>query len=277
MLLAQGKIIVVTGASSGLGRAVAVEAGKRGARVALISRRKEILETLRNSIISNGGMALALPLDIGDPKAVNAAYAKIETTWRKMDVLINAAGTVEPIKRLQNADDDKLVESVRSNILGLYLNSREALKRMLNQTDGGTIINITSGAATHEYIGWSAYCSQKAAVDMFTKTVAQEVEHNLIRIAAISPGPFESKLQETIRKSAEFQFPAKAKFVKLHKSGKMPSAEDVAPTILDISLSDWPELSGRIDDLRSEDFQRLCVQHSISIPKSIRKVTVYSE
>lgn len=276
MLLAQGKTIIITGASSGLGRAAAVEAGRRGARVALIARRKGPLETLRNSINSNGGTAMAFPINVGDPEAVNWAYAKIEADWRRMDVLINAAGTIEPVKRLQNTDDDKLVNSVTTNILGVYLNSREALKRMLNQGDG-TIINITSNAAQKRYIGWSVYCSQKAAVDMFTRTVALEVEHKLIRIASISPGPFESKSQEIIRASAEFQFPSKEKFLKLQKSGRLPKVEEVAPTMLDISLTEWPELSGMVDDIRNEDFQRLCLAHGVSIPSSIRKVANYSE
>jgi NAD(P)-dependent dehydrogenase (short-subunit alcohol dehydrogenase family) len=272
MLLPQGKVIVVTGASAGLGRSIAVEAGRRGARVALIARRKNVLEKLRNTIKSDGGKAIAVATDVGNPQTVNRAFAKIMSEWSQVDILFNIAGIAEPFKRLQYITDTEFAASLNTNVLGVYLATREAVKRMLAQDTGGTIINITSGAAKKPYIGWSCYGSQKAAVDIFTRTVALETEHTFVRIAAISPGPFESRMQEILRGTEEYQFPAKDKFIKLYKNKQLPHSDTIAPMFLDIALSNWPELSGMVEDIRSEQFQKECLKHRIRIPDEIRKV-----
>jgi len=272
MLLAQGKIIVITGASAGLGRCLAIEAGRRRARVVLLSRRKNALETLRNSINANGGDAISFAIDVGNPDSVIKVFSKIESRWGRIDILFNVAGIIEPIKRLEHISNAELEASLNTNVLGVYLVTRETIKRMLAKREEGTIINITSGAAGKPYVGWSCYCSQKAALDMFTRTVAVEVEHKLIRIAAISPGPFESHMQEVIRNSAEYQFPSKEKFVKLYKRGKLPEPKIIAPILLDISLTDWPELSGMVNDIRSDDFQNQCREHGVVIPDAIARI-----
>jgi NAD(P)-dependent dehydrogenase (short-subunit alcohol dehydrogenase family) len=270
MLLAQNKVIVITGASAGLGRALATESARRGARVVLLARRKNVLEGLRNSISDNGGNVIAFPIDIGTPDSVIKAFSMIESRWGRIDILFNVAAVVEPVKRLEHISNAELETSLHTNVLGLYLVTRETLKRMLAKREG-TIINITSSAAQRPYVGWSNYCSQKAAVDMFTKTVALEVEHKLIRVAAISPGPFESRMQEVIRNSAEYQFPSKEKFVRLHKTGKLPGPDVIAPVLLDISFTDWPELSGMVTDIRSEKFQIQCQKHGVVFPEKIIK------
>jgi len=275
MLLAQNKVIVISGASSGLGRALAIDAAQRGARVVIIARRRNTLERLRNTINDDGGNVIAFPIDISSPDAVIKAFSSIESLWGRIDILFNAAGTAEPIKRLEHVSNAELEQSLRTNVLGLYLITRETVKRMLAKREG-TIINLTSGAGQKPYVGWSCYCSQKAAVDMFTKTVALELEHKLIRIAAISPGPFESRMQEVIRNTAEFQFPAKEKFVQLLQKNKLPSPETIAPVLLDVSLTDWPELSGMVTDLRSEDFQLMCQKHGVKFPEIIARKNLYA-
>jgi len=276
MLLAQNKVIVITGASAGLGRALATEAARRGARVALMARRKSTLEGLRNSINDNGGNVIAFPIDIGIPDSVIKAFTTIESKWGRIDILFNVAATVEPLKRLEHISNAELETSLLTNVMGLYLVTRETLKRMLAKRKG-TIINITSSAAQNPYVGWSNYCSQKAAVDMFTRTVALETEHQLIRIAAISPGPFESRMQEIIRSTTDYQFPSKEKFVKLHEKGKLPNPEDIAPVMLDISLTDWPELSGMVIDIRTEKFQKQCIKHGVVFPEKIIKKSIIAQ
>jgi NAD(P)-dependent dehydrogenase (short-subunit alcohol dehydrogenase family) len=268
-LWAKGKVIVVTGASSGLGRALAMEAGRRAARVALLARRRELLDQLSKEISDGPGEAMALPADITEPDAVRKAFDRIKHNWGRIDILFNAAGVVQPVKRLESINDNEFITSLNINVLGIYIATRETVRHMLKQESGGTIINISSGAAVRPYVGWSMYGSQKAAVDMFTRIIALELENSPIRIAAVSPGPFESPMQEVLRAASDHDFPARDKFIGLYQSGELPTPELIAPMMLDISLTDWPELAGRVEDIRDAGFQDECVRHGVEIPEKL--------
>jgi NAD(P)-dependent dehydrogenase (short-subunit alcohol dehydrogenase family) len=261
----KNNVIIITGASSGLGRSLALDAGRRGARVGILARRAYLLEEIKDTIISAGGQCVALPTDVGDPDSVSAAFARIDSTFGRVDILFNCAAVVEPVSPLSEAPVESLLTALKTNVFGIYLTTRQVLPRMQNQNGLGTIINITSGAGSNPYAGWSAYCSQKAAVDMLTRCVALEVADMPIRVAAISPGPFESSMQQIIRKAEIKAFPARDKFVKLHREGRLADPETFAKIILDISLADWPELSGIVADLRADDFQIECRKRGIEI------------
>lgn len=263
----QKMVVVVTGASAGLGRHLALQAGRQGAKVALLARRKNKLKELQKIILGERGEAIPIPADVTNPKAVRDAFMEIESTWGEADILFNSAGVVEPIAPLLKNSDAELLTSLKTNVFGVYIATREALKQMVKQENGGTVINITSGAAQHPYAGWTAYCSQKAAVDMFTRSLALEVSNKNIRIAAISPGTFESHMQQTIRATSEEDFPERPKFIKLYEEGKLADPDDVARVLLQISLTKWPELNGQVADLRSPDFKTECTRHGIEIDK----------
>ncbi len=259
------KRIAVTGASSGLGRAIAELAAAGGAKVALMARRKGKLNEIVKGLEAKGGEAIALPTDVTDIISLKRSFKIIDSMLNGIDIVFNCAGVVEPISFLTETPPDKLLMSLKVNVFGIYLTTLEALRKMIKQDDGGTIINITSGAGINAYAGWSGYCSQKAAVNMFTKCAALEVSDKPIRIAAISPGPFESPMQEIIRGVSDQRFPSRDKFVSLYKEGKLDTPDRFAKILVDLSLSEWPELSGVIGDLRSPDFQKECIGHGVEI------------
>jgi 3-oxoacyl-[acyl-carrier protein] reductase len=265
MLILRYKRIVVTGASSGLGRAIAESAAAGGAKVALMARREGKLNEIVNDIEAKGGEAIALPTDVSNIKSLQESFKTIDSKLGGIDIVFNCAGVVEPISYLTETSPDSLLMSLKVNVFGIYLVTLEALTRMDKQDKGGTIINITSGAGINAYAGWSSYCSQKAAVNMFTKCVALEMSDKPIRIAAISPGPFESRMQEIIRGVSASAFPSRDKFVNLYKEGKLNKPDGLAKVLIDLSLSEWPELSGVIGDLRSVDFQKECIEHGVEI------------
>ncbi|MFZ0389882.1 MAG: SDR family oxidoreductase [Calditrichia bacterium] len=264
------KVIVITGASAGLGSSLASEAAADGFKVALLARNFEKLEALQNQICNTGGEALALKTDVTSDADVSDAFSRIIKTWHRVDLLVNSAGVVTPVKPLTEAAPEHLKQALLTNVYGVYLTTRAALQQMYRQKSG-RIVNITSGAANHPYIGWAAYGSQKAAVDMLTRIAAKESSRHQVQVLAISPGPFQSGMQEILRGSGEEDFPARQKFVDLYRSGSLPSSQIAAGFILAIGSSRLPALNGRIIDLRDKDFQRECRQHGITIPVYFRE------
>ncbi len=263
MLKASEKVFIITGASAGLGRCLALDAGKRGARVVLIARRRFALQEIENKICSSGGEAHTIQVDIREAEEVRSAFRDIESLWGRIDILINNAAVVEPLAPLVSCSDAELLNSLKTNVYGVYLATKEAMKRMIKQSTGGSIINITGGTGQHPYSGWSAYCSQKAAINMFTRCVAIEVAKSPIRIMAICPGSFDSHMQRAIRAANESEFPERSKFVRLYEQRKLANPKELARIIIDISLVDWPEMSGRVEDLRCTEFRKECSKRGI--------------
>jgi NAD(P)-dependent dehydrogenase (short-subunit alcohol dehydrogenase family) len=259
------KHVIVIGASSGLGRSFALQASDAGAKVALISRRKPLLEELAQEINSNNKVALVLVCDIKNPNEVENAFAEIYARWGRFDIALNAAGVVDPLSAIAETDASDFKRSLDINVFGTFLCCREELRLAAAQNSPATVVNVSSGAAYKTYLNWAAYCSSKAAVDAITRIAAAEASANQTRVFAVSPGPFESHMQELMRNSSEQAFPAREKFIKLHQENKLPAADQVADATMRLAISDWPELSGMILDLRDQAFRDECLDHGIMI------------
>ena len=258
---------VVTGGSSGLGEQLALHLARHGVKVALMARRDKHLKEVQARIRAEGGEAITVPVDIGSAAAVVEAFAKIDKRFGRLDFLFNCAGVVEPVAPLVKATDIELTGSLNTNLLGVYVATREALRRMTGQDHGGTIVNITSGAARNAYAGWSVYSGVKAAMDMLTRCVALEIEDAPVRIAAIAPGIFESRMQQVMRGVDPDDFPAREKFIELHETGQLVGPEVPARFIVDIAMVDWPELNGMVTDVRFVELHKECARHGITIPE----------
>ena len=170
------RIVVVTGASSGVGRACARAFGARGAKVGLISRNTEALEAAADEIRQDGGSALVLPVDVADADAVEQAAAQVEAAWGRIDVWVNCAmATVfAPVART-TPDEFRRVTEV--TYLGYVYGTLAALRRM-QPRDEGTIIQIGSALAYRSIPLQSAYCAAKAAIRGFTDSLRTELIHD---------------------------------------------------------------------------------------------------
>lgn len=270
MSLTTKKIVMITGATAGLGRELALQTAKRGGKTALLARRAELLETVQREIKTLGGEALIIPTDISDAESVHEAFAEVLDVWPVIDVLFNNAGVIEPIAPLTECSDEALRNLFMINIFGTYVVAREALKIMRGQENGGVIINISSGAAYKPYPGWSAYGGSKAAVDQMTRTVAIENKDRPVNIFAIAPGVFASPMQQKIRGTPVERFPRLQRFINLHEQGQLADPADIADALIQIGLAPWPALNGRVEDIRSAEFQRECRERGIVFPNAIR-------
>jgi NAD(P)-dependent dehydrogenase (short-subunit alcohol dehydrogenase family) len=169
-------VVVVTGASAGLGRAIAHSFAKRGASLALIARNPEALEAAKEECEHLGGSALVLPLDVADPEAVEAAAARVEAELGPIDVWVNDAmvSVFSPVKEMEPSDYKRVTEVL---YLGFVYGTLSALKRMLPR-NRGTIIQIGSALSYRSIPLQSAYCAAKHAINGFTDSLRCELHHD---------------------------------------------------------------------------------------------------
>ncbi len=174
------EVVVVTGASAGVGRATARAFGRRGAKVGLVARGRDGLEAARHEIEAAGGRALVLPTDVADPDAVEAAAAAVEKTLGPIDVWVNDAmvSVFSPVKEMQ-ADEYRRVTEV--TYLGYVYGTLAALRRMLPR-DRGTIVQVGSALAYRSIPLQSAYCAAKHAIAGFTDSLRCELLHDRSRV-----------------------------------------------------------------------------------------------
>ena len=170
------EVVVVTGASAGVGRAVAREFGNHGAKVALLARGQEGLEGARREIEAAGGVALPIPTDVADPEQVEAAAEKAESELGPIDVWVNDAIAVifSPFKEIELEDFKRSTEVC---YLGAVYGTKAALKRMLLR-NRGTIVQVGSALSYRAIPLQSAYCGAKHAMRGFTDSVRTELLHD---------------------------------------------------------------------------------------------------
>lgn len=183
----QGKVAIVTGASKGIGAAIAKELGAQGASVVVnYASSREGGEKVAGEIVQAGGKAVAVGADMSKPEEIKALFAAAKKEYGKLDVLVNNAG-IYNFAPLADVTVESFHKHFNINVLGLLLASQEAAAAFGDA--GGSIINISSVVSTNGYAGNVVYNSTKGAVDTITRTLANELGPKKIRVNAINPGP----------------------------------------------------------------------------------------
>ena len=190
-----GQTAIITGASRGIGEAAVLRLAGAGANVALLARSTTDIDRIADEI---GAHALAISCDVADWPSVEAAVSRATDRFGGLDILVNNAGVIEPVARLEDADPAGWRSVIDINLCGVFHGIRAAIP-VMKQRGGGTIINISSGAATSPLEGWSHYCASKAAVLMLTRCVHKEEAGNGIRCVGLSPGTVATTMQKEIR------------------------------------------------------------------------------
>ena len=238
-------VLIITGGSKGIGKAIAQKYTAENFTVYSISRSKAIDDSYYQieADLSNSQEAI---------KAINVIFLKIEPATISSITLINNAGTLGEIDSLGNIDSKNIQQTIQLNTTTPLVLSNEFIKLTKNFACKKQIITISSGAATNPYAGWSIYCSSKAAIEMMTKTIAEEQNEllNGVKAIAIKPGIVDTNMQTQIRDSSETKFKNVQRFKDLKEQNQLYTPEFVADRIYQIDQQKQLE-NGAIIDLRN--------------------------
>ena len=200
----KGKVVLVTGASSGLGAHFAQVVSGAGATVVIAARRVERLQTLAEQLRDQGGEVLAIALDVTSRTSVEAAFDLAQQTFGVVDVVINNAGVGGAVKALEVTEQDWST-MISTNLDGVWRVAQCAAQRMAKEGKGGSIINIASILGERVGTGLSHYCAAKAGVLQLTKALALEFARYDIRVNAIAPGYFQTEMNDSYFNSEKGQ------------------------------------------------------------------------
>jgi NADP-dependent 3-hydroxy acid dehydrogenase YdfG len=219
------KIICITGASAGFGKATAEIFAKNGHDLIIAARRKEKINTLADELTQKYKVnILPIELDVRNKSAVKNAFNNLPENWKKIDVLINNAGLASGLDKIQDGNIDDWEKMLDTNVKGLLYVSNQVIPLMIAQKKGH-IINIGSTAGKEVYQKGNVYCASKHAVDALTKGMRIDLLEHGIKVTQIAPGAAETEFSE-VRFYGDIE---KAKNV--YQGFKPMTAEDIAGII----------------------------------------------
>jgi NAD(P)-dependent dehydrogenase (short-subunit alcohol dehydrogenase family) len=196
-----GKTALVTGASSGIGREVALALSRGGARVGLLARRRAVLDAVAADVMRQGGQAFVLPADVGDAAAVHDAFAELERRAGSVDVVVNNAGIVLPGTVVELSQDD-LERMLRVNLLGALLVMQEAVRHM-RAGGGGSIVNVASLAGRRGVSPLGGYCATKFGLIGLTEALRMELRSEPIHVSLVLPGFVDTAMVDDLSQDGE--------------------------------------------------------------------------
>jgi 3-oxoacyl-[acyl-carrier protein] reductase len=238
MFSLKDKIALVTGASQGIGRAIAVALTENGAKVVIAARNTEKLNALAAEITQAGGESLIVPMDVADALQVKSGFQQALAKFGRLDILVNnAAITRDTLALRMKLEDWDAV--LRTNLTGAHLCTQQALGAMLKQRSG-RIINITSVVAETGNAGQSNYVASKAGLIGLTRAIAVEVASRSITVNAIAPGFIETPMTDPL--SPEL----KEKMKSLIPLGRFGADKEIAAAVVFLASDEAAYITGQV-------------------------------
>lgn len=232
-----GRLALVTGATRGIGRAVALAFAREGAHLVLVGRTTGALEEVDDEIRSLGGNATLLTLDLKNHEKIDALGPTLYQRWQKLDILVGNAGLLGPLSPLGHVSADAWDEVLSVNLTANWRLIR-TLDPLLRRSDAGRAIFVSSGAATNRRAYWGPYSVSKAGLEALVVTYANEVENTPVRANLVNPGPTRTRMR--------------AKAFPGEDANSLKTPESIAPTFIRLAEASCTD-NGRVFDLKTGD------------------------
>jgi len=230
---------IVTGASRGLGREIALLSAKKGAPLFLIARESKDLESIKQQCLDINRDVYKISADLGSSTDLRTTINIIESELPK-DISklyhFNNASIIEPISEMKDLEYDNIDNLIKVNLTAAFYLSSRLMSIVNNQQTKLIIANISSGVSKTPIEGWSGYCVSKAGLNMLTNCIIAEAKlHNLpISAVSINPGALDTEMQNKIRSADSNSIPITKKFIKMHTDGHLNKVDEVALKIFDL-------------------------------------------
>jgi len=223
-----GAVVVVTGSSTGIGRALASRLAAASATVIGCARRSAApIEGVEQH-----------ELDLSLPGAIAELIARAAERG-PIDAWVNNAGSLGRIGPLADVEADELMGHVALNVASIAEASAAFADHVRSRPGPGVLINLSSGAASSPRAGWAMYCASKAYIDMLTRTLALETEDGELRVYSVAPGVVDTDMQSQIRQVDERRFPSRQLFVEMHRRGELRHPDEVAVQLVELLAGRW--------------------------------------
>jgi len=241
MFSLKDKVALVTGASQGIGREIALALVEAGAKVAIAARNEEKLASLAEEIAGHGGIALVLKMDVADAEQVKAGFKAVLEKFGKLDILVNnAAITRDGLAMRMKRDDWDAV--IRTNLTGAHLCTQQAIATMI-RARSGRIINIASVVAQTGNPGQVNYVAAKAGLIGLTKAIAMEIASRNVTVNAVAPGFIETPMTDVLSDKVKEELRTRIPL------GRMGTARDVAAAIVFLASDEAGYITGHVLDV----------------------------
>lgn len=235
----KGKVAIVTGASKGIGAAIAKHLAAEGASVVVnYASSKEGADRVVSEIAKKGGKAIAVQADVAKSENIDRLFAEAKKAFGKLDILVNNAGVYE-FTPIDGVTEERFYKHFDLNVLGLLLASKKAASYF--GPEGGSIINISSAVSTFTPPNSAVYTATKGAVDAITRTLAKELGPRNIRVNSINPGMVET---EGVHAAGFAEGDFRKQFEALSPLGRIGQPDDVAPAAVFFASPDASWITG---------------------------------